>query len=177
MVCTHDLKGIVLSINTHGAQTLGRQLDDILGHSLEQFIPEDRRASLIPYLQKIAETGEAQGLLHLLHTDGDIRVIAYRNKLIDAPGRERYVLGFGVDITEQVRAEGRLRTLTRQAQRDRLAEAACGARDDDRCAGRVRWAHRTTEAGALRHGASCASMSAYSSGRSSVIASEAAILP
>ena len=61
------------------------------------------------------QTGEAQGLLHLCHINGETRVIAYRNKLIAIPGRDPYVLGFGVDITEQVRAEGRLRALTRQS--------------------------------------------------------------
>jgi PAS domain S-box-containing protein len=115
MVCTHDLKGTLLSINSHGAETIGRTVDDVLNHSLAEFIPEDRRASMRAYLKKISETGEAQGLLHLSHADGDIRVIAYRNKLIAVPGRTPYVLGFGVDISEQVRAEGRLRTLTRQS--------------------------------------------------------------
>jgi PAS domain S-box-containing protein len=77
-------------------------------------VPE-RKAALPVYLKKIGETGEAQGLLHLAHADGEVRVIAYRNKLIVVPGRAPYVLGFGVDISEQVRAEGRLRTLTRQS--------------------------------------------------------------
>ncbi len=115
IVCTHDLKGNLLSINAHGAETIGRAVDAMLNHSLSEFIPEDRRASMQAYLKKIAETGEAQGLLHLSHTNGEIRVIAYRNKLIDVSGRTPYVLGFGVDISEQVRAEGRLRTLTRQS--------------------------------------------------------------
>jgi len=115
MVCTHDLKGKLLSINAHGAETIGRTVGSMLNHSLTEFIPEERRPSLQRYLAKIAETGEAQGLLHLAHTDGEIRVIAYRNKLIAVPGLPSYVLGFGVDITEQVRIEGRLRTLTRQS--------------------------------------------------------------
>src|ERR1700727_576500 len=115
IVCTHDLKGNLLSINAHGAETIGRTVDAMLNHSLSEFIPEDRRVPLQTYLKKIAETGEAQGLLHLSHSDGEMRVVAYRNKLIVVPGRAPYVLGFGVDISEQVRAEGRLRTLTRQS--------------------------------------------------------------
>jgi PAS domain-containing protein len=77
-------------------------------------VPE-KQGAISAYLKKIGETGEAQGLLHLSHADGEIRVVAYRNKLIVVPGRAPYVLGFGVDISEQVRAEGRLRTLTRQS--------------------------------------------------------------
>jgi two-component system sensor histidine kinase VicK len=115
MVCTHDLRGNLLSINHHGAETLGRTLEEMVGHNLSEFIVPDRKAAMPVYLKKIADTGEAQGLLHLEHVDGELRVVAYRNKLIVVPGRAPYVLGFGVDISEQVRAEGRLRTLTRQS--------------------------------------------------------------
>src|SRR5271168_499591 len=115
MVCTHDLRGTLLTINHHGAETIGRVVEDMSGHNLAEFIVPDRKAALPAYLKKIGETGEAQGLLHLAHADGEVRVIAYRNKLIVVPGRAPYVLGFGVDISEQVRAEGRLRTLTRQS--------------------------------------------------------------
>jgi two-component system, OmpR family, sensor histidine kinase VicK len=115
MVCTHDLLGNLLTINTHGAETIGRTVEEMSGHNLAEFIVPDRRGALPAYLKKIGETGEAQGLLHLSHADGEVRVVAYRNKLIVVPGRAPYVLGFGVDISEQVRAEGRLRTLTRQS--------------------------------------------------------------
>ena len=115
MVCTHDLRGTLLSINTHGAETLGRSVEEMTGHNLEEFIVPEKKAAMPAYLKKIGETGEAQGLLHLSHSDGEMRVVAYRNKLIVVPGRAPYVLGFGVDISEQVRAEGRLRTLTRQS--------------------------------------------------------------
>ncbi len=87
----------------------------MVGSPLMKFVQAERRATIDDYLKTIADTGEAQGMLHLAHTDGEVRVIAYRNKLIATPGRTPYVLGFGVDITEQVRAEGRLRTLTRQS--------------------------------------------------------------
>ena len=115
LVCTHDLEGKLLSLNGHGASSIGRSVDQLIGHPLSEFIPVERRRNLVPYLRHIAETGEAQGLIHLCHVDGDIRVIAYRNKLITLPGHEPYVLGFGVDITDQTRMEGRIRTLTRQS--------------------------------------------------------------
>ena len=115
MVCTHDLEGTLLSINGHGASTIGRTTDQLVGHSLLEFIPKERHRNLGIYLKTIIATGEAQGLLHLRHIDGDIRVVAYRNKLIAVPGHEPYVLGFAVDITDQTRMEGRIRTLTRQS--------------------------------------------------------------
>jgi PAS domain S-box-containing protein len=115
MVCTHDLQGVVISVNTHGAQSIGRTRDDLTGHALSEFMPEERRTSFAKYLSDIIQKGEVQGLLHLCHVNGDERVIAYRNKLIEGLGREPYVLAFGVDITEQVRAEDQLRALMRQS--------------------------------------------------------------
>ena len=115
MVCTHDLAGVLLSINAHGAQSLGLTRDEMIGHSLVEFMPEEPRESFPDYLREVVEEGDVQGLLHLCHTNGDIRVLAYRNKLIEVPGRPPYVLGFGVDISEQVRAEDKLRALIRQS--------------------------------------------------------------
>jgi PAS domain S-box-containing protein len=115
MVCTHDLKGVLLSVNTHGAQGLGRNREDVVGHRLSEFIPEGRRAFHDRYLSNIVTKGEIQGLLHLRHADGSLRYIAYRNKLIQTPGAEPYVLAFGIDISEQVRAEDQLHSLTRQS--------------------------------------------------------------
>ena len=115
MVCTHDLQGVLLSVNTHGAQGLGRAREDVVGHRLSEFIPEGRHAFFDRYLSNIVMKGEVQGMLHLRHADGSVRFIAYRNKLIQAPGADPYVLGFGIDITEQVRAEDQLHSLTRQS--------------------------------------------------------------
>jgi PAS domain S-box-containing protein len=115
MVCTHDLSGTLLSVNTHGAQSIGISREHMVGHRLSDFMPERRKPAFDKYLADIVRKGEVQGLLHLIHADGEERVIAYRNKLIEIPGRDPYVLGFGVDITEQIRAEEKLRTLSRQS--------------------------------------------------------------
>ncbi len=115
MVCTHDLKGVILTVNTHGAQSIGRTREDMAGHRLAEFMPDDRRLGFDKYLSEIVRRGEVQGLLYLRHVNGEVRVVAYRNKLIEVPGRDPYVLGFGVDISEQVRAEDQLRALSRQS--------------------------------------------------------------
>ncbi len=115
MVCTHDLKGVLLSVNTHGAESLGRTVGEMIGQPLSNFIPDSHRAGFPHYLRKMTQTGEAQGRLHLSHRDGDVRVIAFRNKLIEVPDKAAYVLGFGVDISEQVSAEEKLRALIHQS--------------------------------------------------------------
>ena len=116
MVCTHDLKGTLHSVNTHGAESLGFSVDQMIGQPLSKFIPAGHRGALKRYLREMAESGEAQGRLHLCHRDGDVRVVAFRNKLIQVPEKAAYVLGFGVDISEQVRAEEKLRALIDQSE-------------------------------------------------------------
>ena len=61
VVCTHDLNGNILSINTHGAQSLGRSINDMVSHPLTEFMPEERRKTLPAYLRQISSTGEATG--------------------------------------------------------------------------------------------------------------------
>ncbi|MDE1154936.1 MAG: PAS domain S-box protein [Acidobacteriaceae bacterium] len=115
MVCTHDLSGMVLSINDFGAHLANRRVEDVIGHPLQEFIAPARQPLLEPYFRALLEHGEARGLLYLLQPDGSERVIAYRNRLVEPQNENRYVLGFGIDITEQIRAEDSLRSLIRQS--------------------------------------------------------------
>ncbi len=115
VVYTHDAAGVLLSVNRHGAQVLGREASVMIGQELSSFIPADQLPVFERYLAELAATGEAQGRLHILDGAGALRVIAFRNKLIEVKERESYVLGFGVDISEQVRAEEKLRALIHQS--------------------------------------------------------------
>ena len=115
MVCTHDLDGLVLSINEYGAHGIGRTVEQVVGHSLMEFVFPERRHFAKPYFNDLLTTGEAQGLLHMRHLNGEERVFAYRNRLVKPVGKPRYVLAFGIDITEQIRAEEQLRVLIRQS--------------------------------------------------------------
>jgi two-component system sensor histidine kinase VicK len=115
MVCTHDAEGVLLSVNQHGAAAIGRTVDQMVGHSLLELMFPNSERLFAAYLQQITESGEAEGLLHLRHLSGELKVIAYRNKLISVPERKPYVLGFGVDVSDKIRAEGELKALVRQS--------------------------------------------------------------
>ena len=102
-------------MNGHGAQSLGRKIEDVVGHTLSELTYPDRKSSIAPYLNTLVSHGEAQGLMHFQHGNGEERVLAYRNRLVEPGDNAPYVLGFAVDITEQVRAEEQLRALSRQS--------------------------------------------------------------
>jgi two-component system, OmpR family, sensor histidine kinase VicK len=115
LVCTHDMEGKILSINEHGASGLGYTVQEVLSKSLQDFMEPERRSGLESYFDDLRVKGEAQGLLHLVNSRGDERAFAYRNRVVAPVDGDRYVLGFGVDITEQIRAERELDTLSRQS--------------------------------------------------------------
>lgn len=115
LVCTHDMSGLIQSINQYGAEALGRTVPEVVGKTLQDFTAPERRSSLERYFDDLRTTGEAQGLLYLRHARGEDRSFAYRNRVVAPLGGERYVLGFGVDITDQMRAEEQLRSLSRQS--------------------------------------------------------------
>ncbi len=115
LVFTHDLDGRILSINEQGAHDLGRTVGAIVGQNLSSLLSASFRAELQPYLGALRAAGEAKGLLHVEHSNGERRVLAYKNRLVQPVEAPRHVLGFAVDITEQIRAEERLRSLIRQS--------------------------------------------------------------
>ncbi len=115
LVCTHDMEGKVLTINEHGASGLGYTVQEVVGKSIQDFMEPERRSVLERYFEELRAKGEAQGLFHLVNARGDERAFAYRNRVVAPVDGERYVLGFGVDITDQIRAEAQLDTLSRQS--------------------------------------------------------------
>lgn len=116
MVFTHDEEGTLISLNSYGVESMGYRLDEMIGRPLSDFVAVDERPVVETYLAQVRSSGEAQGELRLCHRNGEVRVLAYRNKLIQVEGRPSYVLGFGIDITEKVEAEEGLRALRRQSE-------------------------------------------------------------
>jgi two-component system sensor histidine kinase VicK len=116
MVCTHDLDGRILSINASAAESLGYRAEEMVGTRLIEYVPEDQRVNFDAYLQRIAMTGEEQGTISLRHRQGGVRIIAWRNRLLDLPEMPPFVLGHGIDVTEKADAENRLHAVMRQRE-------------------------------------------------------------
>lgn len=116
MICTHDLNGYLLSINTHAAENLGYQPEELIGKYLLDFVQVDHKHGWDEYWRAMAERGEDQGRLYTQKKDGSPCVIAFRNKLVQVPGSAPFVLGHGIDITGKVEAETSLHALMRQRE-------------------------------------------------------------
>ncbi len=117
-ICTHDLQGVLLSINSHAAATLGYEPAELIGTPLRDHIDHDHLDEFDAYFEALQAAPEQdhQGRFYLRGKTGQLAIVAYRNKLLRLQGMDPFVLSHGIDITEQTQAEEELHALTRQHQ-------------------------------------------------------------
>ncbi|MGC2403250.1 MAG: PAS domain S-box protein [Acidobacteriaceae bacterium] len=115
-ICTHDLRGVLLSINSHAARTLGYDPEELIGTRLRNHVDSDHLAEYEAYFDALQKEPDhdRQGRLYLRGKASRLCIVAYRNKRLQFPGAEPLVLSHGIDITEQTQAEEELNALTRQ---------------------------------------------------------------
>jgi PAS domain S-box-containing protein len=109
LICTHDLSGTILTINSASANSLGYQPGTGIGRNLREFLSPDRRHLFDDYLKRIQEQGHDSGLMNVVARDGTTRVWMYRNVLSRGPDGASYVLGHAIDVTDRVAVERTLR--------------------------------------------------------------------
>jgi two-component system, OmpR family, sensor histidine kinase VicK len=117
-ICTHDLEGVLLSINSHSSAVLGYGPEEMIGTPLRNYIDSDHLAEYDAYFAALKQEPDQdhQGRFYLRGKAGQLCIVAYRNKLLQLPGVDPFVLSHGIDITEQTQAEEELNALTRQRQ-------------------------------------------------------------
>lgn len=108
-MCTHDLDGNLITVNSSGTRSLGYSQEELIGNSLFSFIPENRHEYIKQYLTEIKIKGKVNGLMHTQHKSGEILIWLFNNILETDPNGEKYVIGNAVDITERYRLEEDLR--------------------------------------------------------------------
>ena len=74
LICTHDLAGILLSVNPAAADRLGYAAEELVGRSLRDFLAPAVREQFPRYLERIAESPRDEGLMLVVTRDGDERI-------------------------------------------------------------------------------------------------------
>ncbi|MEJ7559298.1 MAG: PAS domain S-box protein [Pedobacter sp.] len=116
LMCTHDLSGDLMTVNSAGAALLGYLPVDLVGLNLSQIINPKYRNNFAGYLQSLNQDGKSTGLMHLQHRDGSMLIWLFNNVLeLDAEGN-RYVIGNAIDITERHRLETDLKRVQRMLE-------------------------------------------------------------
>ena len=126
LICTHDLAGVVLSVNPALAALVGLPAPELVGRNLIELVPAADRAAARAYVRQFSEEIEAtaSGVMRVLpHHATAPRYLLYHNVRVDEPGQPPYVIGYAQDISERIQAE-------RATQRAKeAAEAAAYARE------------------------------------------------
>lgn len=109
LICTHDLAGILLSVNPAAADRLGYAAEELIGRSLGDFLAPSVRAQFPQYLDRIGHAAADQGLMLVVTRGGEERIWSYSNVRCQEPGGPPYVLGHAHDITDIKRSDARAR--------------------------------------------------------------------
>jgi diguanylate cyclase (GGDEF)-like protein/PAS domain S-box-containing protein len=117
LICTHDLDGVLLSVNPAAAHSLGYTPDEMIGKNLGDFMSPARRNTIGPHLKKLKDDGTVGGLLPVITRDGEERTWQFRNVLYSEKGAPVYVIGYAQDVTDLMRGRDELQ---RQALTDEL---------------------------------------------------------
>jgi PAS domain S-box-containing protein len=107
LICTHDLAGILLSVNPAAADQLGYAAEALVGRSLGDFLAPSVRAQFPQYLDRISHASSDQGLMLVVTRNGDERIWSYSNVRCQDPGGPPYVLGHAHNITDIKRSDAR----------------------------------------------------------------------
>ncbi|MGX5817150.1 PAS domain S-box protein [Chitinophaga lutea] len=106
LMCTHDLEGRFLSVNTTGASLLGYEVPELEGGmGLYDIIPPSHVPAFYTYLDEIRTKGRASGQMTTIAKDGSRRIWFYNNVLETSSQDEPYVIANAIDITERYQLE------------------------------------------------------------------------
>jgi PAS domain S-box-containing protein len=121
LLCVHDLEGRLLSVNPVPAHLLGYTVEEVLEVPMRELVDPKFRDQFDSYLQKIATSGEAIGILAILTRTGQRRFWEYHCTLRTEGVEKPVVRGIAHDVTERIEAEKALRE-----SNQKLAETASG---------------------------------------------------
>jgi PAS domain S-box-containing protein len=107
LICTHDLAGVLLSVNRAAAERLGYAPEELVGRSLGDLLAPAVRHLFPEYLARIQHDVSDQGLMLVVTRGGDERIWSYSNVRGREPGGADYVLGHAHDITDIKRSDAR----------------------------------------------------------------------
>ncbi|MCR1570435.1 MULTISPECIES: sensor domain-containing diguanylate cyclase [Stenotrophomonas] len=111
LICTHTLDGTLTSVNPAAVQSLGFEESQMIGRSLCDLMPPEKREGFKAYLARIQANHTDAGVIELIAADGTRHYWAYHN-VLDNEASPPYVLGHAQDVTALRMQEQQLRDMS-----------------------------------------------------------------
>ena len=155
LMCVHDEKGVLLSINPAAAEALGLVPQECIGRSVREALAPSVRHKFDAYLDRIRKNRTDSGFMRLQVKDGSERIWLYRNVWHEEPGQPPRVFGHAQDVTALKQAEKQLRESeerleSRVEQRTRELEEA--HEEQRRLTARIQQAQKVESLGLMAGG-------------------------
>lgn len=109
LICTHDIKGIIMTVNPAICDALGYTEADLIGKNIVDFVPTENRDRFdTSYLSAVIHKGRAEGVFIVINKHQEQLYLLYQNYKVEEPGLTPYIIGFSQDITKRIKAEQEL---------------------------------------------------------------------
>lgn len=108
LICTHDLRGNLLSVNLAAQVSLGYTASEVVGRNLREFISPAKQHKFDDYLKDIRKNATASGLMRVVAKDGGERVWKYHNVKLSESVVKPLILGHAQDVTEMTEMQKHL---------------------------------------------------------------------
>ncbi len=109
LICTHDLNGVLLTVNLAAAQTLGYDPGELVNRSLRELLHPSVHGDLDVYLALLREQKTASGFIEFRTKGGETRIWKYTSTLRSEGVEIPFVQGMAHDYTEILQAQQEIR--------------------------------------------------------------------
>lgn len=117
LICTHDLRGQILSVNQEAARLLGYNKTDLVGKNIRELLAPRFENEFKTYLDTIQKSRVAKGTMQIRTAAGEYRIWEYHNTLRTEGVTSPIVRGIAHDVTERKGVEKALREKTEELAR------------------------------------------------------------
>ncbi len=109
LICTHDLQGVVLTVNLAAARTLGYEPDEIVNRNVREFLSPESHTEFGAFLAAVREKSTYAGFMRLRTKHGKTRIWSFTSTLRTQGLEIPCVRGVAHDVTDILQAQKALR--------------------------------------------------------------------
>jgi PAS domain S-box-containing protein len=109
LICTHDLNGVLLTVNLAAARTLGYEPSELVNRNVREFLSPKSHEEFDAFLSVMREKWAASGFLRLRTKNGETRIWRYTSTLRVEGVQVPFVRGVAHDLTDILQAQKALR--------------------------------------------------------------------